>query len=235
MDTYSISHYQLGPMANLIYLVHDHASGRAAVVDPAWDVAAILAGAESCGAQITDVLLTHSHADHVNALDELRTHCDLTVHLSAPEAAFWSGAPKDAILHEDGDKIALGQTQIEWLLTPGHTPGSSCMRVGDNLIAGDTLFVFGCGRCDLPGGDAGTMFRTIQALKKRVPPEVTVLPGHDYAIVPSASMAMQCESNPFFHLDEEAAFIHYRMHLHSRVRATPYEPVTRASVEQLTR
>ena len=73
---YSIYSLELGPMENFIYLIHDHSSGRAAVVDPAWDVPSIIALAERNGVRITDVLLTHSHHDHINGIEELLQNCD---------------------------------------------------------------------------------------------------------------------------------------------------------------
>ncbi|HDN69228.1 MAG TPA: MBL fold metallo-hydrolase, partial [Gammaproteobacteria bacterium] len=148
-EPFSIHALELGPMENFIYLIHDHASGRAAVVDPAWDVPEVLALADSRGMRITDILLTHSHHDHINGISEVLEKNDAQLHLMKSEAQFWGNQMDLPTLHHGGDVIALGDTAIKALHTPGHTPGSACYHIGNELITGDTLFVFGCGRCDL--------------------------------------------------------------------------------------
>lgn len=230
MSTCTIHSYELGPMENYIYLIHDHASNRAAVVDPAWDIPCVVAAAKSLGAVISDVLITHSHHDHINGLDELRQHYPLSLHITNEEADFWQATPSDAIRYQDGETIQLGDTPITWMLTPGHTPGSACLYVDEKLIAGDTLFIFGCGRCDLQGGDPKQMYQSLQSLKARIPENTIVLPGHNYADRPSSTMAVQLQGNPFLHWDTEDGFIRYRMEIHDQVRDTPYGPVTREAL-----
>ena len=150
---YSIDALELGPMENFIYVITDHASGRAAVVDPAWEVPEILALAEQRGIKISDILLTHSHHDHINGVEQVLQQFDAQLHLLKPEAEFWGKHLELPTLHHGGDWIELGDTEIQILHTPGHTPGSACYHIQDNLITGDTMFVWGCGRCDLSGGD----------------------------------------------------------------------------------
>lgn len=219
---FSIHARELGPMENFVYLIHDHASGRAAVVDPAWDVPAILRLAEEQGARITDVLLTHSHHDHVNGVKDLLEATDAELHLLKAEAGFWGSHPDLPTLHHGGDVIRFGRTPIEVLHTPGHTPGSACYRLGEELITGDTLFVYGCGRCDLKGGDPEQMFDTLRRLAEELPPATVVRPGHDYGVTPTSSIEEQTRGNPFMQFHDRAAFVHYRMHLHKR--KTPYGP-----------
>ena len=162
---FKIDVMELGPMENFIYLIQDQATGRAAVVDPAWEASEIIARAKQNGVIITDVLLTHSHYDHINGIDAVLGEYDAEVHLLKAEADFW-GQYKDATnLHHGGDVIKVGDTEINILHTPGHTPGSACYHVGNNLIAGDTLFVFGCGRCDLAGGDPHEMYKTVKRIQ----------------------------------------------------------------------
>lgn len=224
---FSIHALELGPMENFVYLVQDHATGRAAVVDPAWDVPAILARAEALELEITDVLLTHSHHDHINGVRELLERFDARLHLVKAEAQFWGNYTDLPTLHHGGDRIELGKTPIDVWHTPGHTPGSACYHVGDNIITGDTLFVFGCGRCDLRGGDPEEMFGTLKRLGRQLSPGTVIHPGHNYARVPVSTMGEQVEGNPFLHFDRVADFVHYRMHEHDRTRDTPYDPVTR--------
>ena len=224
-DNCTIHALELGPMENFVYLIHDHATQRAAVVDPAWDVPAILALAEQQGVQITDILLTHSHHDHINGIGAVLERYDARLHLMKAEAQFWGDALDMPTLHHGGDVIELGETRVRALHTPGHTPGSACYHIGDNLITGDTLFVFGCGRCDLRGGDPEQMYVTMKDMAARLPAGTIIHPGHNYAEQPTSTMQAQLEGNPFMHFDSAYRFVQYRMHFHDQHRDSPYGPV----------
>ncbi len=222
---YAIHSLELGPMENFIYLIEDRASGRAAVVDPAWDVAAIVRLAADHGVRISDILLTHSHHDHINGVEALLRQQDAQLHLLKKEARFWGAYLDLPTLHHGGDRILVGETEIEVLHTPGHTPGSACYRIGDHLITGDTLFVYGCGRCDLRGGDPEQMFHTLNDMRQKLPSQTLILPGHNYAQQPTSTLSEQIEGNPFLHFDDLQRFTHYRMLYHDRHRHGPYGPV----------
>jgi len=223
--SFDIEVLSLGPMDNFIYLIHDRATKQAAVVDPAWDVEKIIELANAKQVTITDVLLTHTHADHVNGLDQLLKTYDAQVHLLKYEAQFWGRFEEAPTAHHGGDIIKVGDTEIKILHTPGHTPGSACYHLGDQLIAGDTMFVYGCGRCDLPGGDPNQMHDTLRRIAIDLPKETCVLPGHDYAEKPSVTLAEQIAGNPFMHFDAVEDFVQYRMHDHDKVRDAPYHPM----------
>ena len=224
-QSFKIEMMELGPMENFIYLIKDQATGRAAVVDPAWEASEIIARAKQNGVTITDILLTHSHYDHINGIDAILAEYDAEVHLLKAEAEFW-GEYKDATnLHHGGDVIKVGNTEISILHTPGHTPGSACYHVGNNLIAGDTLFVFGCGRCDLAGGDPHQMFQTLKRLRTELPMDTVLYPGHNYADREVSTIKEQDEGNPFMHFEQEKDFVKYRMVDHDKIRHTPYHPV----------
>ncbi len=226
-DNYYIDAMDLGPMENVIYLITDRETGRTAVVDPAWDAPAILQQVKEKGLTISDILLTHSHYDHINGIEAILARYDAQLHLLKPEAEFWGPPLAQPHLHHGGDMIPLGKTEIEVLHTPGHTPGSACYHIQDHLITGDTLFVWGCGRCDLGGGDPEVMHNTLQKLGK-MPTETVILPGHNYADRAISTMGEQIEGNPFMHFDNQQDFVEYRMHLHDRIREEPYhaEPRT---------
>jgi len=221
----SVHALELGPMENFIYLVCDHASDTAAVVDPAWEVAEIIRLADTLGVTITEILLTHSHHDHINGLQEILERYDAQLHLMNAEAKFWGHELEKPTLHYGGDCIELGKTRIEVLHTPGHTPGSACYLTGNNLITGDTLFVFGCGRCDLSGGDPEQMYTTLKRLKENLPRDTVIHPGHNYAEKPTTTLEEQIEGNPFMHFDAASEFVHYRMHEHDRIRHAPYRAI----------
>lgn len=220
---------ELGPMQNFIYLIEDIKSKRAAVVDPAWDPQQILALAAQHELTITDILLTHSHHDHINAIDDILKQHDAELHLTRAEAEFWGQAGTKPSLHDGGDNITLGESEIGILHTPGHTPGSACYKIQDQLITGDTMFVFGCGRCDLPGGDPNIMFDTLNKIKRELPKKTEILPGHHYAVTPTVSLEAQIEGNPFLHFDQPADFVTFRMQTHGKVRSSPYDAISKAN------
>lgn len=221
---FSISALELGPMENFVYFIHDNASNRLAVVDPAWEADKIVAYAEAKQSTITDILLTHSHHDHVNGVKSVLERFDSQVHLVKEEAKFWGQYLDIPTLHHGGDRIELGDTTIDVLHTPGHTPGSACYHVHDQLITGDTLFVYGCGRCDLAGGNPQAMYHTLQGLAEHFPSDTVIHPGHNYAVQPTSTMREQLQGNPFLHFNNVAHFVHYRMHEHDRIRHSPYGP-----------
>lgn len=223
---YSIHAMELGPMENFVYLLHDHNTNKAAIVDPAWDVEEIIKLAKQQNILISDILLTHSHHDHVNGIEHVLEQYDAQVHLLTDEAKFWGNSTIKPTLHHGGDRIQLGSNTIDVLHTPGHTPGSACYLLDGNLIAGDTLFVFGCGRCDLPGGDPEQMFTTLKRLRTDLPGNTILHPGHNYApACPSSTINEQIEGNPFLHFDQKDEFVDYRMHVHDTIRDTPYTAV----------
>ena len=224
-QNFSIDSMELGPMENFVYLIHDHKTNRVAVVDPAWDVDKIIAKVQSKGLAITDILLTHSHFDHINGIEGILGQFDAQLHLLKAEAKFWGQHEASPDLHHGGDIISLGDTKIEVLHTPGHTPGSACYHIGDNLIAGDTMFVFGCGRCDLAGGDPNQMYETLTKIRENLPADTLLLPGHNYSVKPTSCLAEEIEGNPFLHFDHVEDFVKYRMHDHDRIRHSPYEAV----------
>lgn len=218
---------ELGPMENFIYLIEDTTTRQAAVVDPAWDVNAIIDKAQSLDLEITDILLTHSHHDHINGIEALLNHTPARVHLLKPEYEFWTHELDKPELHHGGDRIKIGDSEIKMLHTPGHTPGSVCYQTGNELITGDTLFVYGCGRCDLHGGNPETMFNTLKDMKHKLDPNMVIHPGHNYSEVETSTLSEQFEGNPFLHFDDEAGFVNYRMHVHDKTRDEPYGPLSK--------
>ena len=101
----------------------------------------------------------------------------------------------------------------------------ACYHIGDNLITGDTMFVFGCGRCDLRGGDPEVMYNTLRHIKSDLPENTIIHPGHNYATQPTSTLAEEIAGNPFLHFDDRDAFVNYRMHEHDKCRHSPYHPL----------
>jgi len=225
---FSIESLELGPMENFIYLIRDHASGRAAVVDPAWDIQRIIKLAKQHDVNVTDILLTHSHYDHINGITGILDEYDAQLHLLKDEATFWGESSYMPSLHHGGDVIQLGETEIKILHTPGHTPGSACFHLGDELITGDTMFVYGCGHCT-KGGDPETLHHTLNKLGQ-LPSNTIIHPGHNYADKATCTMHEQIEGNPFMHFEETKDFINYRTYEHDKTRTYPYQPILKSDV-----
>lgn len=198
-------------MANFQYFLGDARSKEIAVVDPAWDVNHLCGEAKKNGYKITGVLLTHGHPDHVNGLKEILSRHDVPAYISRHEAPFLK--PKHTNIAEvaDRQKIKIGGIEIECLLTPGHTPGCQCFLYKNVLISGDTLFIDGCGRCDLPGSDPGKMYHSLYKVILELPDTTVIYPGHNYGPAPSATLASQKKTNPYLTCADIEEFLSERM------------------------
>lgn len=209
-QTFSIQTFELGPMDNFIYLIQDKQTHQAAVLDPAWEIREITQAAKQQQLQITDVLLTHAHYDHINGLMTLLRDWDAQVHISKKEAEFIEYKLSDnMVLHEDEEVIHLGNTKIKIWHMPGHTPGSVCYDLGRHLFTGDTLFVGGCGRCNLRGGDATQLYHSLKKLA-HFPSDILIYPGHNYGRTPTSTLAEQVATNPFMQFNRPEKFVQYR-------------------------
>jgi glyoxylase-like metal-dependent hydrolase (beta-lactamase superfamily II) len=198
----------VGPMQNFIYVIGSRRTRECMVVDPAWDTQGLVDFVQNEGMKLVGALVTHYHPDHVGGrmamfavpggIAELVGLASVPVHVNKHEAdgliKITGVSESDLRRHDTADEIALGDVAIKLIHTPGHTPGSQCFLVSDRLVTGDTLFVDGCGRVDLPGGDRLQLRDSLRMLAK-LPDHVTVCPGHDYGRTPTNTMAEQKLSN----------------------------------------
>ena len=190
----------------LTYLVCDPASGKCAIIDPVLDfdpaaartstrsADAVLAAAAGAGLTVAWLLETHAHADHLSAAHHLHERTGAPVVIGdrivtvqktfAPLFAAADVRPDGSAFNRlvaDGETLPLGELTVEVMHTPGHTPACVSYRIGDAVFVGDTLFMpdYGTARADFPGGDARTLYRSIQKLLA-LPPETRLFVGHDY-------------------------------------------------------
>ena len=204
----------VGPMDNFIYLVGSKSTREVALIDPAWDIDALLTHIKEKDLKLTSVLVTHYHPDHIGGgmgghsiegIAELLEKDPVKIFVHKLEA---EGVKKvtgvsdiDLNIVESGDHLTIGENDIEFLHTPGHTPGSQCFKVNNNLVSGDTLFVQGCGRVDLPGSDSEDMFHSLQKLSA-LPDETILYPGHNYSAEPYESMERVKEINTYLRIED---------------------------------
>ena len=188
------------------YLVSDPETRRAAVVDPVLDydhrsgrvatasIDKVLAKADERGLKIDWVLETHAHADHLSAAPHVRARTGARTvigeHISRVQDIFkpifnatdvsGDGREFDRLVR-DGEKLPLGQLEIEVMHLPGHTPADVAYRIADAVFVGDTIFMpdYGTARADFPGGDAAQLYRSIRRLLS-LPPETRLFMCHDY-------------------------------------------------------
>lgn len=201
---------QIGPMANFVYLIGDTDTHKAAVVDPAWDVDAILEFARKEGYEIDKILITHYHPDHlggsmmgtsVQGAAEMLERIKVKVYVNKAEAEGTKRvaglSDSDLVVVEAGDVAKIGDIPVKFLHTPGHTPGSQCFLVEGNLISGDTLFVGSCGRVDLPGSDPEAMYYSLNHTLKNLDDATVVYPGHAYSSDSSTTIGNQKRHNMY--------------------------------------
>lgn len=213
MKNLILKQMEVGPMENFIYFVGDKDTNEVVVIDPAWDVGFILEEAKKDNLNIKAALVTHGHYDHTNGVEGLLSILDIPVYINKKEAEFFkfNWGKENVKKVESGDKIKIGNIEIQFVHTPGHTPGSQCFLVSNNLVSGDTLFINGCGRCDLPGGDVEQMFDTIYNKLMMMGNDTIIFPGHNYALVKQDTLANQKLTNPYMQYDNLKNFIGKRM------------------------
>jgi|TARA_B100000315_G_scaffold10936_1_gene10639 glyoxylase-like metal-dependent hydrolase (beta-lactamase superfamily II) len=201
-------------MANFIYLIGDKNTRECVIVDPAWDIDGILKVIEGEEMTLKGSLVTHYHPDHVGGsifgmnikgLAELMEKSPAPVYVNKHEAdglkQVTGLSDTDLRLTDSEEKIKVGEIDVTFLHTPGHTPGSQCFRVGDYLVAGDTLFLQGCGRVDLPGGDSEEMYHTLTRRLAKIQDEIVLYPGHNYGGRPFDEMGNVRETNSYLQIN----------------------------------
>jgi len=189
-------------MVNFAYAFGDRETREAVLVDPAYRPAELIDLVEADDMRVSAVFATHYHADHVGGnlggraqiagIVELLERIDVPIHVQADEVEWVTKHQRNLEVahrnHAAGDVVAVGDFEVSLIHTPGHTPGSQCLLVNGRLISGDTLFLDGCGRTDLPGSDPQEMYRTLTQRLSDISDDTILFPGHLYSADPSAPM-----------------------------------------------
>jgi glyoxylase-like metal-dependent hydrolase (beta-lactamase superfamily II) len=169
--------------------------------------------------RVVGVLATHYHPDHVggsmmgfriDGIASLLQRTNVPVHLQKDEVEWVTkvtGVERSHLVaHEPGDVVRVGEVAITLVHTPGHTPGSQCFLVDGRLVSGDTLFLDGCGRTDLPGSNPEDMYDSLQTLAA-LPDDTIIFPGHQYSHEAHAAMGRIRTTNAIFKPKSKEAWL----------------------------
>lgn len=198
----------LGPLATNCYIVGSESSKEGMIIDPGAEANQILSSVKGSGLDIKFIVLTHSHIDHIGALKEIKgaTGAEVAIHTDDAQAlkgqepslgamfgfSYPSPPPPDRLLG-DGESIDIGDLRFSVLHTPGHTPGGICLLGEGIVFSGDTLFNYGVGRADLPGGSYSQLMDSISTKLMTLPDTTIVYPGHG----PDTTIGTERQGNPF--------------------------------------
>ncbi len=196
----------VGPFQQNCRVVKDPASGDGVIIDPGADAERILAAVKTSGANITHILATHAHLDHVGAVADVKRELDVPFALHRDDFDLLKGLPQHGAMFgihglevpeveidlAEVTSIPLGDGEIRVVHTPGHTPGGVTFMWGDQGFVGDSLFRMSVGRTDL-GGDAQVYARTLRETILGLPDETIVYTGHG----PDTTIGVERRENPF--------------------------------------
>lgn len=203
----------VGPLEVCCYLVFCDNTKEGIIIDPGDVDKRIFETIEKLNLKIKAIIGTHGHPDHIGGVDFLRRKLDAPFLLHKMDDQFFQieenfltfklwGFPKNPradVLIEEGSVISFGDETLKVLHTPGHSPGSICLYCERNKVVftGDTLFVEGIGRADLPGGNYFQMVQSIKEKLLTLPEETIIYPGHDYGPKPFSTIGYEKLNNPF--------------------------------------
>lgn len=197
----------VGPLGTNCYILGCSETGKAAIIDPGDEAERILEAVRAESLTPDCIINTHAHIDHTAAVQAIKEAAGIPFHLHEGDQTLLKNLPAQAMAFglsysgtaeadsflEDGQKLMVGQLEIEVLHTPGHSPGSVSFLVGEALIVGDTLFAGSIGRTDLPGGSFETLIASVKTRLFGLADETIAYPGHG----PETTIGEEKRSNPF--------------------------------------
>jgi glyoxylase-like metal-dependent hydrolase (beta-lactamase superfamily II) len=194
----------VGPFASNCYIVGSESDKEGMIIDPGASAKQILRDVNDLGLSIRLIVMTHGHMDHIGALKGVKEATGAEVAIHADDARFLrrlslstvyslSFPPPPERLLGDGDSIDIGDLHFTVLHTPGHSPGGICLLGHGVLFSGDTLFNYGIGRTDFPGGSHQQLMNNINTKLMALSDDTVVYPGHG----PDTTIGTERRGNPF--------------------------------------
>ncbi len=197
------------PFINNSYMVLDPRTGKALLIDPAWEMAAYERALEAASAELAGILITHAHPDHTDLAAPLAERYRCPVWISHQEAE--SSGFRVPTMRTFGECAwEVGGIPIRPIITPGHTPGSTCYWIGQALFTGDTLFIEGCGLCP-DRAAAESMYSSLERLKTLLPGGVRIYPGHSYVQPPGLTFEKVFDFNLYLSFSSAEVFANFRL------------------------
>lgn len=203
-----IKTYHTGPLAVNCYVVTDEKTKKTFMVDPGGHNIDLVNYIKDNGLQLEYIILTHGHGDHMGGVPKMREEfpdvklvaCihekqlleDARLNMSAMVYGYPVAFSADRYV-DDGDTLKIGELELKFLHTPGHSPGGMCILVEDAVFSGDTLFEQSVGRADFPGSSFRTLIKSIHEKLFTLPDDTKVLPGH----MGSTTIGFEKENNSF--------------------------------------
>lgn len=181
------------------YLIMDEDTKVLGIIDPGGHANLLVQEIEKLGGKPKFILLTHGHMDHVDGVVELADKLNIPFYINEKEEEYmgdnfvFGSLPKTSNYLKEGDTLALGNSTIKVIETPGHTPGGICFLINDKLFTGDTLFQGSVGRSDFPGGNGMQLIKSIKEKLLPLGDNIEVYPGHGGA----SNIGYEKRSNPF--------------------------------------
>jgi len=200
----------VGPIAANCYIVGSESTKEGMIIDPGAEAEEILKSVKDLELDVKLIVLTHGHMDHIGALKEIKeaTGAEVAIHsddaksfqgqsqsLGAMFGLFYPAPPRPDRLLKDGDSLDVGDLHFSVLHTPGHSPGGICLLGHGVVFTGDTLFKYGIGRTDLPGGSYNQLVNGIHTKLMTLSDDTVVYPGHG----PETTIGAERQGNPFIH------------------------------------
>ena len=195
---------------NYIYIIGNPDTKSAVIIDPAFEKNKIEDILLKNNFKLHDVLITHTHMDHIHLVNDLAVRYNIPVWVSALEVLPPEFLSLNIRVFESDKILEFEDITIQTIHTPGHTKGSVCYLINNNLFTGDTMFIEGCGICPSKA-DAAAMFDSFQKIKSIVNSETRIFPGHCYYAVPGQPISYVMNNNFYYTLDNPEQFILFRM------------------------